>query len=650
MQQHPETPQDPFAHYPTYDGDDLGLTYSPTCSIFKVWSPAVTSMEIIFYDSGEGGHPLRRTLMQRDQQGVWIARFEEDLTGIFYVFQTTYQGVKQREVPDPYVRAVGVNGQRGQVVDLDATHPTDWEKDQRPVLVSKSDAIIWEVHLRDLSIHDSAGIRHKGKLLGLTETGTRSPLGEKTGLDHIKELGVTHVHLLPVFDYHTVDEHRLHEPQFNWGYDPQHYNVPEGSYSTNPYDGATRIREFKQMVKTLHDNGLRVVMDVVYNHTGQTEHSVFNQIAPHYYYRQREDGSYSNASGCGNETASERTMMRKFIIDSLRYWVEMYHVDGFRIDLMGIHDIETLNQLSAILHEIEPSILLYGEGWTAGDSPLPPNQRALKKHTRQLDRIAAFSDDMRDGLKGSVFQHQERGYISGRTDLVETIKFGIVGATAHPQIDYQQVNYSSTYWCNAPTQCINYASCHDNHTLWDRLTNSNTKETDAERIKMQMLAGAIVLSSQGIPFLHAGTSMLRTKSGVENSYCSPDDINQIRWEQKTHYKNVFRFYQQLITIRRQHPAFRMPTTALVQRHLRFLPLTDPHLIGYQLCAHANEDRWQDILVFFNNHPAPKGVDIPAGRWRVVVDGAYIDSDATTLVRFPVSVSGRGALILANTGQ
>ena len=392
-----------FDEYPVYKRTDLGLTYTSKKSTFKLYAPPAAKVVLRFYEKGEGGQATEEVKMKRTENGVWEATINKNLEGQYYTFQTLINEKWGEEVPDPYVKTVGVNGKRGQVIDFAKTNPTDWAQDKKPALKNPTDVILYELHVRDLSMHENSGIQNKGKFLGLTEKGTKNPDGVATGIDHIKELGVTHVHLLPSYDYMSIDESKLEENNFNWGYDPQNYNVPEGSYSTNPYDGAVRVKEFKEMVKTLHDNGLRVVLDVVYNHTGVTEGSNFNQLLPGYYYRQNTDGSFSNASACGNETASDRPMMRKFIIESVKYWVNEYHLDGFRFDLMGIHDIETMNQISAALHEIDPSIFIYGEGWTGGDSPLPEADRALKKYTHRIKGVAAFSDDIRDGLKGSVF-------------------------------------------------------------------------------------------------------------------------------------------------------------------------------------------------------------------------------------------------------
>ena len=404
-----------YDSYPVYKGNDLGLTYSPKQSIFRIWSPTAEKAQIVFYKNGDGGEP---TVLQecKDLNGTWIAKVPGDMKGKFYAFKVMINGKWLNEVPDPYAKAVGVNGKRAMVVDLKETNPAGWEKDKSPFFKNKTDAILYELHVRDASIAENSGIKNKGKFLGLTETGTKNAEGLSTGLDHIKELGVTHVHLLPSFDFNSVDESKPDKPQYNWGYDPLNYNVPEGSYSTNPYDGVTRIKEFKQMVQAFHQNGLRVVMDVVYNHTGLTEDSNFNQLVPGYYYRQTKDGKFSNATACGNETASERPMMRKFMLESVLYWVKEYHIDGFRFDLMGVHDIETMNLISKELHKIKPDILLYGEGWTAGSSPLPDSLRALKKYAYKLDRIAVFSDDIRDGIKGSVFEHEDKGFASGNPE------------------------------------------------------------------------------------------------------------------------------------------------------------------------------------------------------------------------------------------
>ena len=399
------------------------------------------------------------------------------------------------------------------------------------------------------------------------------------------------------------------------------------------------------MVKQFHDNGIRVILDVVYNHTGDTEGSNFNLVTPDYYYRFNKDSTFSNASGCGNETASERPMVRKFMIESMKYWAEEYHLDGFRVDLMGIHDIETMNLLSAELEKIDPTIFVYGEGWTAGDSPLPETKRTLKKHTPQLNKIAVFSDDVRDGLKGSVFDEKDTGFASGKVGMEESIKFGIVAATQHPQVDYEKVNYSNEFWANQPSQCMTYVSCHDNHTLFDKLVISREDATEAERLKMHKLAGAIVLTSQGVSFLHAGIELARTKDGVENSYKSPDSINQFVWERKSEYKSHFDFYKNLIQLRKNHPAFRMRKTADIQKHLSFLPTQDL-FVGYQISGNANGDEWKNILVLFNGKNEKRTIDIPEGNWSIVLEGENINENGFKKINTKtIELPAIGAMIL-----
>ncbi len=401
------------------------------------------------------------------------------------------------------------------------------------------------------------------------------------------------------------------------------------------------------MVQAMHNNGIRVIMDVVYNHTGTTELSVFNQTVPGYYYRHNPDNSWSDAASCGNETASERSMMRKYILESVKYWVNEYHIDGFRFDLMGIHDIETMNLISAELKLIDPTLFVYGEGWTAGDSPLPDSVRALKINTSDLTDIAVFSDDLRDGLKGSVFNEEERGFVSGKPGLEASIKFGIVASTQHDQINYKLVNYSNAPWSPRPIQTINYVSCHDNNTLFDKLSLSVPEADEKQIIKMHMLSQTIVLTSQGIPFLHAGTDFLRTKYGVENSYNSPDSINQIDWARKHEYKELFDYYRDLISLRKSHPAFRMPTAELVQNHLFFELFEENNLVGYILNNNANGDIWETIYVVFNGNSEQKSIDIPQGKWKVILEDFNIDQNGLrSMDGGKYLLAGTSALILS----
>jgi pullulanase len=618
--------------YPIYNGNDLGVHYSPASSVFKIWAPGASAVKLRLYAAGTGGTALQTIDVDKGALGTWAITLKQDLKNEYYTFQVQEDDRWLAEAPDIYARAVGVNGRRGMVVDLRGTDPPGWEKDKRPTLKNFTDIILYELHIRDISISDNSGIRHKGKFLGLTETGTKSPQGAATGLDHIRELGVTHVHLLPVFDFNSIDETRPGSAQYNWGYDPLNYNVPEGSYATDAYDGNTRIREFKMMVQTMHAKGLRVIMDVVYNHTADTKGSWFNQFVPFYFYRLNADSSYSNGTGCGNETASEHAMMRNFMIQSLVYWVNEYHVDGFRFDLMGIHDIVTMNAISDTLHAIDPSLFLYGEGWAAGQSPLAEDLRAVKKNTMKLHGIAAFGDDLRDGLKGGFNDLKQKGFVSGAKDDKESVKFGIVAATQHPQVNYLEVNYSKGPWAAAPAQAITYVSCHDDHTIFDRLRISNPLASEPELIRMDKLANAIVLTSQGVAFLHSGAELLRTKQGVANSFNSPDSINRIDWDRKTKYRAVFDYYKGLIALRKHHPAFRMPTTEMIQEHLHFLSTDDPCLIAYELTDHANGDNWKELLVILNGNPRPDVFALPPGNWTEVADADKIDESGIGSVR------------------
>jgi pullulanase len=600
-----------YTGYPVYTRNDLGLTYTKFKSTFRIWVPTAQRVKLFLCDTSVN-HPHQSAEMIRDKNGTWVAVINKDLKGWRYGFRVMIDSVWQNEVPDPYAKAVSVNGTKAMIIDLKETNPAGWINDRSPVFKNKTDAIIYELHVRDASIAANSGITAKGKFLGLTEKGTKNKDGLSTGLDHLKELGVTHIHLLPSFDFNSVDETKPDSVQYNWGYDPLNYNVPEGSYSTNPYDGVTRIKEFKQLIQALHANGLRVVMDVVYNHTALTEQSNFNQLVPGYYYRQTMDGKFSDATACGNETASERPMVRKFILESMKYWVQQYHIDGFRIDLMGVHDLMTMNIISRELHRIKPDILLYGEGWTAGASPLPDSLRAVKKFAYQLDHIAVFSDDIRDGIKGSVFDHADKGFASGKPGMEESIKFGVVASCKHPQVNYSKVNYSKAPYAAEPYHTISYCECHDNHVLWDKLAISAKDAGEAERKEMHKLALSIVLTSQGISFLHAGTEFLRSKKGVENSFKSPDSINAIDWDLKSKNKDVFDYVQYLIKMRKAHPAFRMETAKEIAANIRFREQLNPGLVIYEINGAAVGDKWKKILVCFNGSEKIQPLSIGKG--------------------------------------
>ena len=580
---------------------ELGAIYHKHQTTFKLWAPTATEVVLITYPSGHNGighaHPL--TL---DKNGVWVKTLPGDLHGVYYTYRVTVEG-KTQEAVDPYAKAVGVNGKRGMVVDLERTNPKGWGRFQRPALQQHQDAIIYEAHIRDISIDPASGIHFKGKYLGLTEQNTKGPGGVKTGLDHLKELGITHLHLLPVYDFYTVDEADPSTKEYNWGYDPHNYNALEGSYSIDPFNGEVRIKEFKEMVKTLGENGIGVILDVVYNHTYLTDNSNLNKIVPGYYYRQDAYGKFTNGSGCGNELATERSMVRKMIIDSIMYWAQEYKIAGFRFDLMGLYDIETMNQIREALNTIDPSIIMYGEGWTGGHSPLADHKKALKGSMHQMPGIAAFNDDTRDGIKGNVFDQGNCGFINGANWAKESVKFGIVGGIQHYQVNNHGVCYSHHPWASEPSQTVNYAEAHDNLTLWDKLAASVNWANEQERIKMQKMAGAIILTSQGIPFLHAGMEFLRTKYGEYNSYNLPDEINMIDWERKMQYYDVFEYYQGLIQLRKSFSAFRLPNAEEVRKRLRFFDGYDEHLIAFTL---TNEEPkleslhpWNKIVVVHN---------------------------------------------------
>lgn len=608
----------PYTSYPVYKGNDLGLSYSASKSFFRIWLPTATRAQVLFYKEGIGGEPIQTIDLQKSTNGTWIASVPGDHQGKFYAFRAELQGAWSEEVTDPYAKIVGVNGKRGMIASLAKTNPANWSVDKSPAFKSKTDAVIYELHVRDASIHESSGIRNKGKFIGLAEEGTRNEAGLSTGLDHLKELGVTHVHLLPSYDFFTVDETKLDVPQYNWGYDPLNYNTPEGSYSTNPYDGTQRIKEFKELIQRFHSNGLRVVMDVVYNHTMLGPRSNLNILVPGYYYRQKADGSFSDATACGNETASERSMMRKFILESVIDWVKEYHIDGFRFDLMGVHDIETMNLISKELHKIKPDILLYGEGWTAGSSPLPDTLRALKRYAYRLDRIAVFSDDLRDGIKGSVFDNNDRGFASGKPGMEESVKFGIVAACKHPQVKYDMVNYSKSPYANAPYQTVSYCECHDNHVLWDKLAISFKDASEEERTNMHKLSLSIVLTSQGISFLHAGTEFLRSKQGNENSFEAGDRINAIDWNLKTKNQHVNEYVKGLISMRKTHPAFRMTSAAQIAKNIRFMDGLPAGLVAYTINGGAVGDKWKNIFVAFNGSGTSQTITLPGSAWNAYI--------------------------------
>lgn len=623
-----------------YAGRDLGAVYTRTATTFRLWAPLADEVSLVFYRTGLGGHAAGLYAMKPAGQGTWRVRVPGEWHGVYFTYRVRH-GEKEFEAVDPYARAVGANGQRAMVVDLKRTDPPGWSRDRAPAFHEPTEAIIYELHVRDASIHASSGVKNRGRFLGLAERGTRSPRGQATGLDHLRELGITHLHLLPAFDYASVDETKPEKRQYNWGYDPQNYNAPEGSYSTNAADGAVRIREFKQMVKALHRAGIRVVMDVVYNHTYRGGDSHFHQIVPGYYHRQDASGGFANGSGCGNEVASDRSMVRKMMVDSLVYWAREYHVDGFRFDLMGLHDLETMKEIRRALDGVDRSILLYGEGWTGGDSPLPYAQRAMKTNVRHLERVAAFSDNIRDGIKGTVMDHAQGGFVQGGDGLEEVIKAGVVAQVAHPQVNYPQGDDWRGPWAAEPGQCVTYNSCHDNHALWDKIALTAGSASEADRVRMNKLAAAVVLTSQGISFLHAGEEFLRTKKGVENSYNKPDSINAIDWRRKDRYADVVAYYRGLVALRKALPELRLARAAEIRQRLAFLPVLHPRVVAFLI---AGETR--TVAVIHNAHHAPVYVTLPENRWRMVVDARH--AGTRTLGRTkggPVEIAPISSLVL-----
>lgn len=640
-------PDDSFQAWPSYGGADLEMTVDPTGTRFALWSPEAEAARVYLYNTDRNTSAFDTLEMTRGDRGVWRAAVAQPLYGKFYTFSIKHQGQWLAETPGVWARAVGTNGERAAIIDFATTNPDGWRDDRGPKVENFTDVVLYEMHHRDFSMSPSSGIVHKGKFLALTEPGTHNATGEATGIDHLKELGVTHVHILPSYDYNSVDEANPQLNMYNWGYDPLNYNAPEGSYSTDPANPATRVREMKEMVKALHDAGIGVVMDVVYNHTAQVGNSNFDLTAPGYYYRHRADGSYSDASGCGNETASDRAQMANFIVNSVKYWAEEYHIDGFRFDLMAIHDTETMNRVARELKDVNPSIFVYGEGWTAGDSPLPVERRALKENVAQMQGVAVFSDDIRDAIKGHYSDAADRGFATGKPGNEETVKIGIVAATAHPQVDYSKGNNSTFAYATSPQMVVNYVSCHDDLMLTDKLAKSMPGTTPEQRMRAARLAQTIVFTSQGTPFMFAGEEIFRCKYGVHNSYKSPDSINAIDWQLKHDNADQFAYYRELIKLRRLHPAFRMTTAADIARNIVFDKVEGSNLISYSIKNNANGDEWSEIKLVFNGSDEAREVKIPRGEWIVIAEDGRICADGlATSKGGKLTVAPTSALILA----
>ncbi|PFR45378.1 type I pullulanase [Bacillus cereus] len=608
-----------FDHSFYYGGNDLGNIYTPQHTKFRVWAPTTSEAKLVTYKKWDDkiGTEIN---MQQGEKGTWTAELKGNQKGLYYTYKVKI-GDKWTEAVDPYARAASVNGDKGAVVDLEETNPKKWNTNKKPKLKNPEDAIIYELHVRDLSIQPESGIKQKGKYLGVTEKGTRGPEGVKTGLDHIKDLGVTHVQFLPIFDYASVNEETLNDPQYNWGYDPKNFNVPEGSYSTNPYEPTVRITELKQMIQTLHDNNLRVVMDVVYNHMYNAAESNFHKLVPGYYYRYNEDGTLANGTGVGNDTASERKMMRKFMIDSVTYWAKEYNLDGFRFDLMGIHDYETMNEIRKAVNQIDPSIILHGEGWDL-NTPLATELKANQKNAEKMKGIAHFNDNIRDGLKGSVFEEKEKGFVNGRGNMEDRIKKGITAG-----IDYD--TNSSTY--QDPEQVLTYVEAHDNHTLWDKLDLTNPDDSKEVRKQMHKLSSSILLTSQGIPFLHAGQEFMRTKYGDHNSYKSPDSINQMDWLRRAAFNNDVDYMKGLIELRKKYSAFRMTSAEQIKKQISFID-APKNVVAYSIDGKGNGNKNEYFIVAHNANRESVEIALPSkGPWKALVDGKQAGSKTLYVV-------------------
>lgn len=632
--------------YEVYTGNDLGAVYSPKMTRFKVWAPEAESVKLNLYKQGEGDNLIEQHIMKKSANGTYVFEKQGDCNGIYYTYTVVNHGEEQEAV-DPYTKAAGVNGQRGMVINLAKTNPQGFELDGYRNPEHITDAIIYEGSVRDFTMDESSGVFHNGKFLGLTEANTTNHFGEATALDYISGLGVTHVQILPAFDFETVDE-KNQKAQYNWGYDPDNYNVPEGSYAVSPYDGAVRIQEMKQMVLALHSRGIGVIMDVVFNHTYRRDDSNLQKIVPGYYYRNDETG-YTNGSGCGNEVASDRPMVQKLIVDSLIYWAKEYHIDGFRFDLMGVLDIDTMNVIAERLKEIRPDIYLYGEGWNGGPSSLAEEKRAFKASAKKMPRIGMFNDDIRDTIKGSVFYDDHLGFVNGGTHLENALRYGITGAVAHPQVDYDA--YGSKPWAKEPGQSINYVSCHDNYTLWDKLSVSCPEASEEKKKAMNRLCAAIVFTSQGVPFIQAGEEFLRSKplpekkGFAENSYNMPDAVNSIKWDNIHEYPDMIAYYKGLMALRKAHPVFRMQSEAEMTQNLCFLSDTPENVVAYLLKGKGADDTPENILVIFNGNDEEILYNLPEGKWKILVDDKTAGVDGKKNISEKTDVEPLSALVL-----
>lgn len=639
--------------YTYYDGNDLGAVYTKQKTAFRLWAPTAERVRICFYQEGNGGEAVEIKDMVQNADGTWTYVKSGDLHKVYYTYLVLVDG-KEQETNDPYGKATGVNGRRSMVVDLEQTNPEGFDKDHGPVIEKETDIVVYEISVADTTADASCGAKYAGKYLGLTETGTKNAAGMATGLDHMVELGITHVQIMPSYDFGSIDESKGDVEQYNWGYDPVNYNVPEGSYSTDAFHGEVRIKEYKQMVQAFHKAGLGVIMDVVYNHTFDIDGNCFQKCVPDYYYRTTETG-YSDASACGNEVASEKPMVSKFIVDSLKYWVSEYHIDGFRFDLMGCLDIETMEKAVEELKKINPAIIIYGEGWTGGPSTLAEEKRCLKANTPNYNGIGAFSDDIRDSVKGHVFYEEETGFVNGKEGLENDIRYSVVGATYHPEVDYKAYTYSNGPWAKNPVDVVNYVSCHDNLTLWDKLTISRPDATEEERMAMNRLAAAIIFTSQGIPFFLSGEEFARSKPVEgsdelsENSYNLPLYTNSMKYDRLSEYKDLYEYYRGLIAFRKAHAGLRFGTTEEVQKALHFVDGLPKNVVAFTI-----ETEEETLFVAYNANPESVTIALPVleklsknAEWNICVDGDKASDKAMrTLTKENSQVEIQGISCLA----
>lgn len=626
----------------TYTGDDLGAVWTAEKTTFRVWAPVAEAAYVNLYETGDASADdrIEQLPMTADVNGTWVLEKEGDLNGTYYTYTVVNNGVES-EACDPYARTTGVNGDRAMVIDLDGTDPEGWESDSNPHAGEKiTDAVIYELHMRDFSADESSGIENVGKYIQFTEQGTKTPGGMTTGVDYLKELGITHLHILPMYDFGSVDETST---GYNWGYDPKNYNVPEGSYSTDPYNGEVRVNEVKQMVQALHNSGISVVMDVVYNHVQSAGDFCFNKLVPGYFSRINDDGSYSNGSGCGNDTASERSMVRKYIVDSVCYWADEYHIDGFRFDLVGLLDVETVNAIVEEVHKTHPDVIFYGEGWSLSTN-VTKNDAVLatQLNSSKTPDFAYFNDNIRDGLKGNVFNETEKGYVSGAMGITYDIARAFMGNSS---------------WCTNPAQTVNYASCHDNLTLFDRLQKSRPDASEEDLIRMNNLAAAVYMTSQGIPFMQAGEELLRTKvkedgSFDSNSYQSGDEVNSIKWStlEQEEYQQVVEYYKGLIAFRKAHSVLRLDSMDAVKEHVTKIDGTDLNVLAMYLTGGMEGETAGEMYVIFNPNDEETTVTLPEGSWNVYINAEKAGTTVLDTVSGSASVEPISAMVLIKEGS